>query len=132
LKKSIIACILIIFLIIIAGTVWFILQPSTTNNTNLTSNLNSNTGNTTATNGSVNNTTVSNEGNEHNNPPPSGISAEEAKELAKKYVGPGVIMGKPVLTTYKKIRAWQVPVYTFDHKFINNIYIDEKTGRKVD
>ncbi|WP_236951045.1 hypothetical protein [Methanobacterium subterraneum] len=66
------------------------------------------------------------------NPPPLGISSEEAKELAMKYVGSGVILGKPVLTTYKRIRAWQVPVYTRDHKFLNNIYIDNKTGRKVD
>ena len=127
-KKSVIACIVIILLIVIAGAVWFVMQPSPTNNTNLTSN----TDNTTGTNGSVNNTTASNEGNENKNPPPPGITSEEAKELAKKYVGPGVILGKPVLTTYKKIRAWQVPVYTMDHKFINNIYIDEKTGRKVD
>lgn len=41
-----------------------------------------------------------------------------------KYVGSGVILGKPVLTTYKRIRVWQVPVYTRDHKFLNNIYID--------
>ena len=126
-KRTTIALIVIIFLSILAGTVWFVMQPSPTNNTNLTSN----TDNTTATNGSVNNTTVSNEGNENKNPPPLGITSEAAKELAKKYVGSGVILGKPVLTTYKKIRAWQVPVYTFDHKFINNIYIDEKTGRKV-
>ncbi|WP_157809432.1 hypothetical protein [Methanobacterium sp. MZ-A1] len=52
--------------------------------------------------------------------------------MAMKYVGSGVILGKPVLTTYKRIRVWQVPVYTRDHKFLNNIYIDNKTGRKVD
>ena len=127
-KRTTIALIVIIFLSILAGTLWIVMQTSPTNNTNFTPN----TGNTTATNGSVNNTPVSNEGNENKNPPPPGITSEEAKELAKKYVGPGVILGKPVLTTYKKIRAWQVPIYTMDHKFINNIYIDEKIGRKVD
>ncbi|HII83435.1 MAG TPA: hypothetical protein HA271_01045 [Methanobacterium subterraneum] len=115
-----------IILISVIAASW-LMQPSPTNNTSLT-----NTGNSNATNGSVNNTSVPKVDNDNKNPPPPGISSEEAKELAKKYVGSGVIMGKPVLTTYKRIRAWQVPVYTRDHKFLNNIYIDNKTGRKVD
>lgn len=87
-----------------------------------------------ATNNNTLNSTVSNETKVNNPPPPppSEVSAEEAKDLAKKYVGPGVILGKPVLTTYKSVKAWQVPVYTVNHKFVNNIYIDARTGEKVD
>ena len=108
------------------------MQPSQINTTTNVSN-NTNKSNTTL-NSTLNNNTVSpdNDQNGNNNPPPpSSISADEAKDLAKKYVGPNVILGKPVMTTYKKVHAWQVPVYTMDHKFINNIYIDERTGQKV-
>ncbi|BDZ72026.1 PepSY domain-containing protein [Methanobacterium petrolearium] len=99
---------------------------NTTNITNSTVNV------STANNTTVNNTTVSNQPRENNPPPPHDISPEKARELAKKYVGPGIILGKPVKTTYKRINVWQVPVYTRDHKFINNIYIDARTGKKVD
>ncbi|MBI5458306.1 hypothetical protein [Methanobacterium sp.] len=132
-KRSILALIIIVVICAIASTSWFITQPSPTNNT---TNINNTTDNSTVPpNSTVNNTTVSRDDQdqtEKNNPPHPLISADEAKELAKKYVGPGVILGKPVMTTYKRIHAWQVPVYTMDHKFINNIYIDERTGKKVD
>ncbi len=102
-------------------------SDNTTNNTNSTANLSTN--NTTT----VNNSTVSNQSKDNNPPPPPpNISADKARELAKKYVGPGVILEKPVLTTYKSVKAWQVPVYTKNHKFLNNIYIDARTGKKVD
>ena len=44
----------------------------------------------------------------------------------------GVILEKPVMTTYKKIHVWQVSAYIMGHEFINNIYIDASTGEKVD
>ncbi len=131
-KKSILALILIVVICAIAVASWFVMQPSQINTTINISN-NTNKSNTTL-NSTLNNNTVSpdNDQNGNNNPPPpSSISADEAKDLAKKYVGPNVILGKPVMTTYKKVHAWQVPVYTNDHKFINNIYIDERTGQKV-
>lgn len=131
-KKSIIVLILIVVICAIAVASWFVIQPSHVNNTTKVSD-NINKSNTTL-NSTLNNNTVSqdNDQNGNNNPPPpSSISADEAKDLAKKYVGPNVILGKPVMTTYKKVHAWQVPVYTMDHKFINNIYIDERTGQKV-
>ncbi|MBI4813459.1 MAG: hypothetical protein HY802_03805 [Methanobacterium sp.] len=131
-KRSILALIVIVVICAIAAS-WLIPQSSPTNNTTNITNTTANS--TVPVNSTVNNTTVSRDDQdptENNNPPHPIISADEAKELAKKYVGPGVIMGKPVMTTYKRIHAWQVPVYTRDHKFINNIYIDERTGKKVD
>lgn len=132
-KKSILVLIVVAILCVLAAVSWFITHPSPANNT---TNIINDTNNSNVTsNTTVNNTTNSNETqdqNDNNNPPPPGISADEAKDLAKKYVGPGVIIGKPVMTTYKRIHAWQVPVYTLNHKFINNIYIDERTGKKVE
>jgi cytoskeletal protein RodZ len=131
-KKNIRALIVIVVICAIAVALWFVMQPSqinTTTNVSNTTNRSSATSNST-----INNTTVSrdNEQNGNNNPPPpSSISADEAQNLAKKYVGPNVILGKPVMTTYKGVHAWQVPVYTLNHKFLNNIYIDERTGQKV-
>jgi hypothetical protein len=107
------------------------MQPSPASNT---TNISNNTNNSSiALSNSTANNTVSrdNDPSGNNNPPPSSVSADEAKDLAKKYVGPDVILGKPVMTTYKGVHAWQVPVYTMNHKFINNIYIDERTGQKV-
>lgn len=131
LKKNILTLILIVVICAIAVASWFVMQPSQINTTTNVSN-NTNKSNTTL-NSTFNNNTVSqdNDQNGNKNPPPSSISADEAKDLAKKYVGPNVILGKPVMTTYKGVHAWQVPVYTLNHKFINNIYIDERTGQKV-
>lgn len=132
-EKNILILIVIVVICAIAAASFFAMQPSHVSNiTNITNN--SNNSSVISTNLTVNNTTVSrdNDQNGNNNPPPPSISADEAKDLAKKYVGPGVIIGKPVMTTYKRIHAWQVPVYTLNHKFINNIYIDERTGKKVD
>ncbi|AXV40803.1 hypothetical protein [Methanobacterium sp. BAmetb5] len=132
---------MVIFILLVACLMvtasGFLVQSylSGNNTTNLTNNTS-----TTAYN-STHNSSVDTSGDSHdssvnpgedNKPLPSGISADEARELAKKYAGPGTILGKPVRTTYKKIHAWQVPVYTRDHKFLNNIYIDAKNGRKVD
>jgi hypothetical protein len=132
---------MVIFIVLVAVLMvtasGFLIQSylSSNNNTNPTNNTS-----TTAYN-STHNSSVDTSGDSHdssansgedNKPLPSGISADEARELAKKYAGPGTILGKPVRTTYKKIHAWQVPVYTRDHKFLNNIYIDAKNGRKVD
>jgi len=100
------------------------------NNTSTTANINSTYNSSVNTSGNSHDSSA-NPG-EDNKPLPSGISADEARELAKKYTGPGTILGKPVRTTYKKIHAWQVPVYTREHKFLNNIYIDAKNGRKID
>jgi hypothetical protein len=109
------------------------MQPFPANNA---TNITNTTYNSNVTpNGMVNNTTRSKEAqnqDDNNNLPILSISSEEAKELAKRYTGPGTILGKPVRTTYKKIHAWQVPVYTREHKFLNNIYIDAKNGRKID
>jgi hypothetical protein len=133
---------MVIFIVLVAWLMvtasGFIIQSYLSgNNTNNPANNTS----TTANINSTYNSSVNTSGNSHdssanpgedNKPLPSGISADEARELAKKYTGPGTILGKPVRTTYKKIHAWQVPVYTRDHKFLNNIYIDAKNGRKVD
>jgi hypothetical protein len=135
-SKMVIFIVLVAWLMVTASG--FIIQSYLSgNNTNNPANNTS----TTANINSTYNSSVNTSGNSHdssanpgedNKPLPSGISADEARELAKKYTGPGTILGKPVRTTYKKIHAWQVPVYTRDHKFLNNIYIDAKNGRKVD
>lgn len=129
-KKSILALIVIVVICAIAAVSWFATHPYSANNT---TNISNNTNNPNITsNLTANNTTVSpDDQNGNNNPPPSRVSADEAKDLAKKYVGPDVTLGKPVMTTYKGVHAWQVPVYTMNHKFINNIYIDERNGQKV-
>lgn len=101
-----------------------------TNNTNVTVNIDSTYNSSIKTSGDSQNSSLNHA--ENNKHLPSSISADEARELAKKYTGPGTILGKPVRTTYKKTHAWQVQVYTRDHKFLNNIYIDVKNGRKVD
>lgn len=120
--------------VILAIAYYFVAESTPLNNTN--SNNNATLNSSTTNNITVNNSTLSNTSHDQNGnnipPPPPEISADEAKDMAKKYVGPGVILAKPVKTTYKKIHVWQVPVYTMNHKFINNIYIDARTGRKVD
>ncbi len=132
-KKSNLAPIVILVICAITAASLFAMQPSpASNTTNISNNANNST--VVSTNSSTaNNTTVSRDNgpNGNNNHPPSSVSADEAKDLAKKYVGPDVILGKPAMTTYKGVHAWQVPVYTMNHKFINNIYIDERTGQKV-
>ncbi len=134
--RTIVFMVIVVCLLLTA--LGFIIQPSLsgdnatnlTNNTNATANINF-TYNSSANTSGDSHDSSANPG-EDNKPLPSGISADEARELAKKYAGPGTILGKPVRTTYKKIHAWQVPVYTREHKFLNNIYIDAKNGRKVD
>lgn len=132
LKKNIFAFIVITVICAILAASLFAMQAAPASNTTNISN-NTNNSSVVPINSTINNTTVShgNDQNGNNNPPPSSVSADEAKDLAKKFVGPDVIMGKPVMTTYKGVHAWQVPVYTMNHKFINNIYIDERTGHKV-
>jgi hypothetical protein len=122
----------VVFIAIMGYLFVFQLSPAnnTTNNTNIILN-SSNITNTTGNNSNVSKTSQDQTDNNNPPPPPPEISADEAKDLAKKYVGPGVILGKPVKTTYKRIHVWQVPVYTMNHKFINNIYIDARTGKKV-
>jgi beta-lactamase regulating signal transducer with metallopeptidase domain len=123
-----VAIVIIAVAFIVVLSFLFALQPSPANNT--TNNTNSTVNSSTTNNTTVNNSTVSNQTN-NNPPPPPDISSDEAKKLAQKYVGPGVTLGKPELTTYKRVHVWQVPVYTINHKFINNIYIDDRTGEKV-
>lgn len=145
LEKNTVAVIIIAAVIIVFVGFLYALNPhmpiKNSNNTSKTNNstlLNKATDNSTVINNNINNTTVNGskfyEQTKNENPPPTPheISAEEARELAKKYVGPDTVLGKPVKTTYKRIHAWQVPVYTRQHEFINNIYISVRTGKKVD
>ncbi len=132
-KRNILVIIVIVIICVLVVASWLFMQPFPANNA---TNITNTTYNSNVTpNGMVNNTTRSKEAqnqDDNNNLPILSISSEEAKELAKRYTGPGTILGKPVRTTYKKIHAWQVPVYTREHKFLNNIYIDAKNGRKID
>jgi hypothetical protein len=132
LKKNTVAIIIMAVTIMVVVGVLLAITPSLFNNTSKNT---SHANNSTITNKTTNNTTLNSSTVSHqteNNPPPRDITQNEAKELAKKYVGSDVILGKPVMTTYKRIHVWQVPVYTRRHEFISNIYIDVRTGEKVD
>lgn len=127
-KDTAIVIVIVIAIVALAGFLFVLTQFSANNTSNATNN------SSTLNNMVLNDNTSNNAQNQTNNPPPppTDISADKAKDLAQKYVGPGTTLGKPALTTYKRVKAWQIPVYTLNHKFINNIYIDARTGEKVD
>lgn len=133
-KRNTVAIIIMTVTVMVVVGFLLAITPSLFNNTSKnTSNANnSSIINKTTNNTTLNYSTVSNQTENNNPPPPRDINPDEAKELAKKYMGSDVILGKPVMTTYKRIHVWQVPVYTRGHEFISNIYIDVRTGEKVD
>jgi hypothetical protein len=116
-NKILVAIIMIILVVIVAAGAWFALQPAQTNAANnATPDINNTTKN------QINNTNNTN----------TTISAAKAKELATQYTGLGVTLGTPVLTKYKNIEVWSVPVYTSgQNKFVDSIYIDANTGKRV-
>lgn len=120
-NKGLVAIIVIIVVVLVAAGAWIIMQPSTTNTNN---NQTANTTNTNQTTNKIQNQT-------HNNTNVT-ITAEKAKELATQYTGMGVNLGTPTLTTVNGTEVWAVPVYTSGlNKFVDNIYINAKTGARV-
>jgi cytoskeletal protein RodZ len=121
LDKKIIALIVIVIVVIVGVGIWYSMQATpaikTVNNSSNTAiNTNSNTQkNTTNTTNSTN------------------ITAAKAKALAGNYVGMGVELETPTLTTYKGVKVWKVPVYTNSPNkvYLDPIYINAKTGQRV-
>ncbi|EKF86171.1 hypothetical protein [Methanobacterium formicicum] len=120
-NKNLIAIILIVIIILVAAGAWFFLKPSPEVNITLTNN----------TSNSVN--TTNQHKNQTNNTTATNITAAKAKELAGKYVGTGVTLETPTLTTYKNIQVWKVPVVTYspEKTYLDPIYINAKTGARV-
>lgn len=120
-NKRLIVIILIVIVILVAAGAWFFLKPSPSVNITLTNNSSS----------SVN--TANQHKNQTNNTTTTNITAVKAKELAGKYVGTGVTLETPTLSTYKNIQVWKVPVVTYspNKTYLDPIYINAKTGARV-
>ncbi len=119
-NKRLIAIILIVIVILVAAGAWFFLKPSPSVNITLTND----------TSSSVN---TANQHKNQTNTTTTDITAAKAKELAGKYVGVGVTLETPTLTTYKNVKVWKVPVVTYSPNKTNldPIYINAKTGTRV-
>ncbi|MBI4813477.1 MAG: hypothetical protein HY802_03910 [Methanobacterium sp.] len=119
-NKRLIAIILIVIVILVAAGAWFFLKPSPSVNITLTNNTSSSVNTANQHINQTNNTTTN-------------ITAAKAKELAGKYVGIGVTLETPTLTTYKNIQVWIVPVATYspNKTYLDPIYINAKTGVRV-
>jgi cytoskeletal protein RodZ len=123
-NKKLIAIIVIVIVVIVGVGVWFAMQSTPTIKTvNNSSNNNSNVIKT-------NSTTHKNTTNTTNT---TYITAAKAKELAGQYVGMGVSLEDPKLTTYNGVKVWKVPVvtYTPEKSYQDPIYINAQTGKRV-
>jgi cytoskeletal protein RodZ len=120
LNKGIIALIVIVLVVIVGAGLWFAMAPkvnTTPNNSN----------------GSINTAVNTNTNTQSKNNTTTTITAAQAKQYASKYVGTGVALETPTLTTYKGVEVWKVPVvtYTPDKAYLDPIYINAKTGSRV-
>lgn len=122
LNKGLIAIIVIIIVVIVAAGAWFLLTPATSNNT-------TNNSTSVKTNNTINNQTK-NQTNTTNTTP---ITAAKAKELAGQYIGLGVELETPTLTTYNGVTVWKVPVvvYSPEKSYQDPIYINAQNGNRV-
>jgi hypothetical protein len=121
LNKKIIALIVIVIVVIVGLGLWYSMQSTPAIKTvNNTSNININTNSNTHKN-TTNNTNTTN------------ITAAKAKELAGQYVGMGVELETPTLTTYKGVKVWKVPVvvYSPEKSYQDPIYINAQTGQRM-
>ncbi len=113
----------IVIIVVAAVGAWYVMQPAPVNNmTNNTTNgtIYTNTSNDT-------NNTVKNNTNNSTN-----ITKVQANNLASKYIGMGVYLGNnTTLTTYKKVSVWNVSVYTTQGLYSSSIYINARTGKRV-
>jgi cytoskeletal protein RodZ len=120
LNKGLIAIIVIVIVVIVAAGAWFLMTPATSNNT---------TNNSTPINSTIRNQTQ----NQTNTTNTTNITAAKAKELAGQYIGMGVELEDPILTTYKGVTVWEVPVvtYTPEKSYQDPIYINAQNGNRV-
>lgn len=119
--KKIIALIVVVIVGVVGAGLWYSMQSTPSIKTvNNSSSLNLNTNSNTHKN--TTNTTNS-----------TNITAAKAKELAGQYVGMGVELETPTLTTYKGVQVWKVPVYTYSPSktYLDPIYINAKNGQRV-
>ncbi|PKL66269.1 MAG: hypothetical protein CVV28_11765 [Methanobacteriales archaeon HGW-Methanobacteriales-1] len=121
-RNLIIVAAIVIIIVAVAGA-WYVMQPASVNNT-----ANNTTNGTIYTNISndTNNTIKNNTTNSTN------ITKVQANKLASKYIGMGVYLGNnTTLTTYKKVKVWNVSVYTTQGLYSSSIYINVRTGKRV-
>lgn len=114
----------IVIIIVAAAGAWYVMQPAPVNNTanNTTNGTNYNNISTNDTNNTIKNNT--------NNS--TNITKVQANKLATKYIGMGVYLGNnTTLTTYKKVSVWNVSVYTTQGLYSSSIYINARTGKRV-
>jgi hypothetical protein len=123
LKKGLIAIIIIVIVILVAAGAWLLMKPAPVNNTTVNNTTPTINPNTTPTNQSKNQTNTTN----------TTITSAKAKELAGQYVGMGVTLETPALTSYKGVTVWKVPVVTYspNKAYLDPIYINAKTGQRV-
>ncbi|MBM4240752.1 MAG: hypothetical protein FJ150_03700 [Euryarchaeota archaeon] len=112
-NKISVAIVIVVLVAVLAAGYYLTMQTPTKNTTNNTNNTTNNTNNTTP----QNNTTI--------------ISAEKAKEVAQQYIGMGVYLGTPTLTKFNDTQVWKVPVYTTQGKYVDSIYVDAHTAKRV-
>lgn len=114
---------IILIVILVAAGAWFLLMKPAANNTTVN--------NTTPTINTPN--TPTNQSKNQTNTTNTTITSAKAKELAGQYVGMGVTLETPTLTTYKGVSVWKVPVVTYspDKVYLDPIYINSKTGQRV-
>jgi hypothetical protein len=120
LNKGLIAIIIIVIVVLVAAGAWFFMKPAPSVNITPTNNTSSSVNTANQHKNQTNNTTTN-------------ITAAKAKELAGKYVGTGVTLETPTLTTYKNIQVWKVPVVTYspNKTYLDPIYINAQTGARV-
>lgn len=114
--------IVIVIVILVGLGAWFLfMKPAPTNNSTVNN----------ATPLNVSPTHTNTNKNQTNNT--TNITAAKAKELAGQYVGMGVTLETPTLTTYKGVTVWKVPVVTYspNKAYLDPIYINAKTGQRV-
>ncbi|BDZ70268.1 hypothetical protein [Methanobacterium petrolearium] len=119
-NKGLIAIIVIVIVVILAAGTWFLMTPATSNNT---------TNNSTPVNNTIRNQTQ----NQSHVTNTTNITAAKAKELAGQYIGLGVELENPTLTTYKGVTVWEVPVvvYSPEKSYQDPIYINAQNGNRV-
>jgi len=120
LNKGLVAIIVIVLVILVAAGAWFFMKPAPAVNITTTN----------STSSSVN---TANQHHNQTNNTTTNITAAKAKELAGNYVGMGVTLETPTLTTYKNIHVWKVPVVTYSPQksYLDPIYINAQTGARV-
>lgn len=110
--------VVIIIIIAVAAAGIFLVMSNSSNDTN-----NSNNTTPIIINNSTNNTPLNNN--------TTIISAGRAKEISNQFIGMGVYLGSAKLSKFNQTLVWNVTVYTVQNKYVDSIYIDAHTGKKI-